>query len=148
MDIILTALSTIIGGVLIFVGGQLVAKFIIEPVYERAKLIGEIADSLIYYANLYMNPNNSPIQPFDPDKGLRDEAEKIFRRQASQLMARTHAIPCYGLVEGLRGIRARDIEQAYKELIGLANSVHQGNLEHNRARKNNIIRLLKLRIDA
>jgi hypothetical protein len=42
---------TILGGITIFVGGQILIKFIIEPFYEQSKLIGEIANSLIYYAN-------------------------------------------------------------------------------------------------
>ena len=62
-------------------------------------------------------------------------------------MARTHAIPCYPLAECLRGIPAKDAEKAHGELIGLSNSVHHGKVEFNRIRRNNIVKLLKLRID-
>src|SRR5688572_8306196 len=51
LKIILTSSLTILGGIIVFVAGQVVTKFIIEPLYEQSKLIGEIANSLTYYAN-------------------------------------------------------------------------------------------------
>ncbi len=55
----LTASITILGGFIVFVLGQIVVKFFIEPIHEQSKTIGEIAYSLIFYANLYSNPGNS-----------------------------------------------------------------------------------------
>jgi hypothetical protein len=47
----LQAALTVLGGVFVFVVGQVIVKFFIEPFQERAKLLGEIAGSLIYYTN-------------------------------------------------------------------------------------------------
>jgi hypothetical protein len=42
----------------------------------------------VIYANVYCNPGSG-----EPEK--MDEASKVLRQQASQLEARTHAIPWY-----------------------------------------------------
>ena len=141
--ILLTSSLTVISGVLVFTVGQVIVRFVIEPLQERAKLVGQIADSLIYYANVYSNPN----QTTGPEA---EEAKRILRQHASQLLSKTHAIPCYCLVEGLGGIRASCIEKASKELIGLSNSV-SGDArvaDHNYQRRKNITKLLRLRIEA
>ena len=49
LKIVLTSSRTILGGIVVFVVGQVITKFVIEPMHERSKLIGEIANSLIYY---------------------------------------------------------------------------------------------------
>ena len=41
---------TLLVGILVFVGGQLVGKFLIEPLHEQRKCIGAIPDALIFYA--------------------------------------------------------------------------------------------------
>ena len=49
--ILLTSALTILGGIIIFAAGQALVKFIIEPLHDQSNLIGEIADSLVFYAN-------------------------------------------------------------------------------------------------
>lgn len=41
-DALLTSSLTILGGVVVFSLSQIVQKFLIEPVHEQAKVIGEI----------------------------------------------------------------------------------------------------------
>lgn len=48
--------TTVVSGTLVFVVGQIILKFIIEPIHKQKEIIGEIADALIYYANLYTHP--------------------------------------------------------------------------------------------
>lgn len=38
--ILLTSSLTVLGGVLVFVTGQLIVKFLIEPIHELKKIIG------------------------------------------------------------------------------------------------------------
>lgn len=40
--LVLTASVTIIGGVIVFVMGQIVSKFFIDPIQDLKKLLGEI----------------------------------------------------------------------------------------------------------
>ena len=60
--IALTALFGI--GVVVF--GQAFSKFLIEPIYERRKVIGNIADALMFYAPLISHPG-------DPDSDIEKE---------------------------------------------------------------------------
>src|SRR5688500_11232023 len=52
MSELLKIALTAVGGVTVFVIGQLVAKFLIEPIHEQKKLIGEIAGTIIFYSNV------------------------------------------------------------------------------------------------
>ena len=54
--IILTSSITIISGILIFVIGDFLKSLFVEPIHILRGLIGEIADSLVYHANIYSNP--------------------------------------------------------------------------------------------
>ena len=115
----LTAFGTVVSGAVIFVFGQLVGKFFIEPIHEQSKLIGEIANSLIIYADLYANPGTGRPEAMD-------EAATVFRQQASQLRVTSRSIPWYGLWVFLRFVPKRvNIIEASRNLIGLSNSIHQ-----------------------
>ncbi len=116
----LAAIITIAGGVIVYTLGHLCVALIVEPIHRLRSLIGEIADSLIFYANLYSNPELNTIDNLH----LYDEASETLRRHASQLRARAHAIPGYRLWASMRLVREkREIEDASVELIGLSNSV-------------------------
>ena len=56
--IILTSSLTVMGGVIVLVVGQIVVKFLLEPFQNHRKLIGEIANSLILYANVGPSAQN------------------------------------------------------------------------------------------
>lgn len=43
---------TILSGTAVYVIGQIISKFIIIPIYKQKEVVGEIADSLIYYRNI------------------------------------------------------------------------------------------------
>ncbi len=53
---ILTAVLTIIGGIIIFVVGQFVEKFFITPLEGFRRTLGEISFNMVYFANIYMSP--------------------------------------------------------------------------------------------
>ena len=54
--ILLTSFLTVFSGTVVFVAGQNVSRFFIEPIHEQRRLIGEIAYVLIFYAPFYAIP--------------------------------------------------------------------------------------------
>lgn len=112
-----TASVTIIGGVVVLVFGQLTIKFFIEPIHDQAKLLGEIAHSLTYYANVYGNADLL-------DEDIPKETSKKLRQQASELRASAWTIRWYWLWQGLGLVpKKNNVLKASENLIGLSNSV-------------------------
>ena len=101
-------------------GGDLLRALFVVPIRRLRRLIGEITDSLVLYANVYCSPGFTP-------KAKSDEASEVLRQQAYQLRKSTYEIPWYPLWERLKIVRKRtEIEEASEELMGLAKSVHGG----------------------
>lgn len=130
------AFITVITGILVFVIGQIIVKFFIEPANDQSKLIGEIFFGLTYYRNIYANPGNARDE-------ILDKASDAFRKYGSQLKGTTNAIRSYKLWEtlGLIPIRA-NIDEAVGNLIRIANSIYlpygetKGDIEAGRSNKN------------
>jgi hypothetical protein len=123
---LVTACFTATGGVLILVLGQIALRFFVEPIHKQAEIIGEIADSLTYYANI-----GSPISPNEEmrQEELSEvkEAIKNTRRQASQLRATAWTIKWYGLWHLLGLVPSRqDVLDASSAMIGFSNSIRAG----------------------
>jgi hypothetical protein len=138
IQIILTSALSIIGGIALLVFGEIFTRFIIEPIYEQKKLISEIAEALIFHSNLYLNPGVSI-------KEDQDKAQDILRQKASLLRAKTYAIPWYDVFASLRLVRNHSqIEEASRNLIGLSNSIHQGDPFVNKERRGKIKSALNL----
>lgn len=114
--ILITASSTLIGGVTIFTTGRIIEKFYIEPIHNFRSTVGEIAFSLIYYANIYSNASIG-------DPKIANEALDTLRKLASDLSSKSNSIPCYYLFSLLRIVpRLSDSKTACSNLIGLSNS--------------------------
>jgi hypothetical protein len=115
--ILWTAATTIFGGVVIFVFGQVTSRFLIEPWYEQRKVIGLIAESLLNYA--YLFADSGGVQP-----EIAVESANRLRQLSSELMARTAAIPGYGVLAALGVVCPwRDIVAATRGLVGLSNTL-------------------------
>jgi len=130
-SIFLTSSLTICGGVLVVVLGQVFIRFFLDPITDLRKLIGEIADNLVYYGNVYSNPGMAK-------KDVIDKARIAFRQNASVLTSRAHALPLYPLFSILRVVPRRShISEASGNLIGLSNSLVQGDplINHDRDRQ-------------
>jgi hypothetical protein len=54
--IVLTACFTLAGGVLLLVFTQIITRFVVDPLLDFRRLLGEIAYTLILYANFLFNP--------------------------------------------------------------------------------------------
>lgn len=125
LDALLTSALTILGGVLVFSLSQIVLKFLVEPVYEQAKTIGEILFGLVYYADHYANPNTGRTEAMT-------ETSDTFRRYASRLEGTTYAVRWYRLFESIRLAPNRErVNEAVSYLIRISNSIHTGNGREN-----------------
>lgn len=117
--IVLTSSFTLIGGVVLLVVGDVLKRFVIEPIYRFALIRGKIANDLVVYADVIANPG------MDTSDRL-GKAQKVLRRDSAQLYARASAIPWYRVWRGLRLLpKQKDIELACSLLIELSNSVHR-----------------------
>lgn len=131
----MTVFFTIFSGVCVFVIGQIVMKFVIDPFHAQRETIGKVVDFLILYANVFTNPG-IPIQAGIPDEEWEDarraqlnETKHIARALASEIMVRTQAVPLYGLLERLGwAVKRSNIRSAQKSLFFISNALFdQGN---------------------
>ena len=137
-NIICTSISTIIGGVTILVLGQIITRLFIDPLIELRKIIGEVAETMIYHANIYSNPGAGR-------KERREETQQILRQKASLLSVRADALLCYNYFSCIKIIPTRkQVKEAYKNLIGISNSVDNGNPEEILIMKKSIQKALNL----
>ncbi|RLI83991.1 hypothetical protein DRP07_02495 [Archaeoglobales archaeon] len=137
--IVLTSALTILGGIFVYTTGQIISKFFIEPIHDQSRCIGDISDSLIFYANQFSNPGVGK-----PEK--MDETQKVLRQRASQLTSKTHVINCYKLFELLGIVPKRSaVIEASRSLIKLSNSVHEGDGAKNDELREKIENLLNIR---
>lgn len=138
-QIILTSIITITGGVSIFCFGQIILKFFIEPIQDLDQCRGKTCDILIFYRNIYLNPNSVSEEKMK-------EISKELRRLAVMLLAKKSMIRGYNFFEKINIITTQEnILIAHKNLIGLANSIQkiepievQGTIKENRKMEKNI----------
>lgn len=138
IESVLAAILTVLIGVTVYVLGQIASKFFIEPVHELSQIIGEIGDSLIFYANVYTNTAT-------PDK--HREANKILRQQTCTLKAREQTVRWYSLFSCLGFIPSREnVNEAHSELIGVSNLTPEDSSDcpTNQNKIDNVKKLLKL----
>ena len=155
--IILTSSLTVCGGVIALVAGQVLIKFLIEPFQNYTKLVSEIADSLVLFANVGPGLQEhylSRLEELDsekiknPQKELTqqrlkeiiienfkriDEAKQTFRQQASKLMGATNLIPLYNFWAVFGFVpKRKNIIVASSNLIGLSNSTSKDGFDDRR----------------
>ena len=140
MEEVLTASITVVVGVVVFVAGQIVVRFMIDPVHEQKKHVGLIADALIFYADIYSNPG-----VIDAEEVVK-EASATLRSLAGQLMAKSNGVPLYWLLGALWLVPKWDsVLVARRELIGLSHSLVRGDPAQNSKSRERIERELGIR---
>lgn len=117
LNIFMTSALTILGGVLIYVIGEIVAKFFIVPIYEQRLIISQIIDAAVFYSNR--------VNAWE----INEENEKIvneFRSLSTKLRAKTYFIPLYFLCEKYGFVLfKKDVDYIAEKLIGLSNSIYR-----------------------
>lgn len=113
----MTIFYTIIAGVSVFVLGQMVLRWIIEPVQELRKLKGEI---LFHLANDYATIQNANTVK----KEVALETGKALERLGASLLATEHLIPMYKHTKNVFNLPESDnIKFAAKRLRLMSNSM-------------------------
>ena len=117
-DNVLKLFLTVLGSIAVLTLGELIKKFAIAPIQEQKRVIGAVAASLMFYANVYSAPAGI-------DGATIDETSKALRKHASELTSTTLMIPFYFAWECLRFCPSmKNIRQAIKDLTFLSNNVH------------------------
>lgn len=130
---------TAFGGICVFVLGQILSKFFIEPIYEQKKLIGQIAHFLTFYAGQISSPGKDNID------GIRTKASDQFRQLSCELKAKTYSIPLYRLWSFIGFIIKKErIQECHAALIFISNSLFNGKSKENRDKIDEIKTILKL----
>jgi len=142
--ILWTSASTILGGVIVFVSGQLLSKFLIEPIQELRKAIGEVRFNLAYYAAII----HSPISR---DKERSDKAYDAIMRNSCDLLTKADAIPFYRFLPRRFDLPNENIDRAAVDLRALTTYLHEtgekaaSHIEEVNRRVESIQRQLQLR---
>lgn len=116
-----TAAFTIFGGVLVYVIGQLLSKFLIDPTNELKKVIGQVRFDLAFHAPTIHTP-------IARTQERSDEAYEALLKSSCELLAKVNAIPFYGLVSCISfGFlpAKKCIRDAATQLRGLSTYVHE-----------------------
>ena len=112
--------STVVSGTLVFVVGQIVLKFFIEPIHKQKEVIGEIADALCYYREFCVNLKKEN-EPIEISKERKDVGKKL-KKLRSQLISKTYIIPYYKIFAIFKiVVKEQNIGKAEKELSILSN---------------------------
>jgi len=113
-------LLTAILGVLVFVAGQAILRFVVEPVQEQKRLIGEVTHALLFYAN--RGPIGVELGSY-PAEHLY-EASAHLRDLAGRLRASVFYVPFYDSLARLGVVPTKeDALEAAAQLVGWSNSV-------------------------
>lgn len=133
--IFLTSGLTIIGGVIVFVVGQLVNEYFIKPYFRYKSVISEIDEELTFYSNIYGNAGQFCID----HKDICLPASDRLRRLACDFSSSFYQlILC-------KNITASEKDKVMGNLIFLSNSLwRQDNIEHNLNKSEEIRKILKL----
>lgn len=124
-----TPILTAIAGVGVFVLGQYVQRFILEPIQEQRRIKGEVAYNLTFLGNI---SNYSTMRRQADQMGVSlvdvttpDEAAKTLRGLASRLRSSLETIPFYGTLERWKWVIPYEAGlKAIDGLTGWCNSVH------------------------
>jgi hypothetical protein len=137
-----TAALTAVFGVAVFVAGQTVQRFVLEPVQEQRKILGEIAHAVLMYGNVDhvadIRARNLPVSwSVEPEQVVRD-----VRGLAARLQATLYLIPAYQFLAFLHIVPPkRQILEAIKGLTGWSNSIYSGGAT---LARDGVVRALKI----
>ena|SRR2546425_10664471 len=140
--IILTACITLIGGVALLVVTQVFTRFVVDPLVDFRRLLGEVAYTLILNSNLLYNPNATA------NTSEFQEARRQCRALASRLHAFSAAVPLYDALARIGLVPARKhVYDAAAQLIGLSNTTatHPSSVVDQHYQR--ISKLLRIRVD-
>jgi hypothetical protein len=158
---------TALGGIIVFVLGQIVLKLFIEPIQEQKKVISDVVYAVIHHSHLYLfsdafrnafevrrstslnsdqdrvtNPelfNETYQYLFDRTK----EGSDKLRELSAQIHRAIQLIPCYRMLELFRVVHKRDkLLKVAEKLVEWSNNPTR---ENSIVCQNEIIKLLNVK---
>lgn len=130
---------TVVSGTLVFVLGQILQRFILEPIQGYKKTVGKIDNKLKFYSNILTNTG------FNDD--LLAKVTDIIRNLSCEIEADYKQIPLNWLLSKLKVVESKkDLAKVTQGLIFLSNA---GGRDDSRIEKcderiNEIRRLLRI----
>ena len=113
----MTLFSTIVAGVTVFVLGQILLKWVIEPIQQLREVISEI---IYHFANDYSIIQNAHIT----DKEVALSVCKELERLGAKLLSKQHLIPFYAKIHKfLRLPEENNLFKASKKLSLISKSM-------------------------
>lgn len=110
-----------LGAIAVYVIGQLLSKFFIEPLHELRKTVGEVRFTLAFHAPTIHTPIGRTMEK-------SNAAQEALMKSSCDLVAKLHAIPLYELTRLLAFCALpsrKSVEQAAVQLRGLSTYVHE-----------------------
>ena len=110
-----------LGGVAVYVVGQVLSKFFIEPLYEFRKTLGEVRFNLAFHAAAIHTPTGRTSD-------TSNAAAEALMKNSCDLIAKLQAVPLYGLTRliSFGALPSRKaIEQASVQLRVLSTYTHE-----------------------
>jgi hypothetical protein len=122
-----TAALTAVFGVVVFVAGQSIQRFVLDPIQEQRKTVGEVAHAVLMFGNVN---NVAAIRAAGNPVAWAAEPEQVVREVralAARLQSSLYIIPLYKVFATLRVVPERDrILRAIQHLTGWSNSIYSG----------------------
>lgn len=112
-------LIAVISGVLTFIVGQIVIRFVLEPWQEQKRVIGKIIHAQIFYDNAL--PSLLDAESKEQQETITN-AKKEFRQLSGELLAVTNTIPFYPKA---KAIEAAKLLLDVSEKLGSAHNATQ-----------------------
>ena len=109
------------GAISVYIVGQLLTKFFIEPLHELQKTVGEVRFNLAFHAPTIHTPIGRTSE-------TSNAAQEALMKSSCDLIAKVHTIPIYALTRffAFSALPSRkSVEQAAVHLRGLSTYVHQ-----------------------
>lgn len=124
------AVVTAVLAVLVFVLTQSFLVLVLEPVREQRRLIGEVANALLFYANTMPVESTEwggRVYTVGSEREELDEARNALRGLAGRLRGSLWSIPFYDAL-ALAGFvpKLADVLEASNHLVGWSNSLGRG----------------------
>jgi len=139
---VFTASLTLFGGVLLLVVTQIFTRFVVDPLVDFRRLLGEVAYTLIFNANFLCNPATTANTP------QLSDATKQCRALASRLHAVSAAVPLYDFLAGIGLVPPlSDVYAAAGHLIGLSNTTAITTPDDVKQHYESIGKLLRIRVE-
>jgi len=140
--IVLTASLTLAGGVILLTFTQILTRFVVDPLLDFRRLLGQVSHDLIFYAHFLHNPSVMASHP------EFQEATRACRTLASRLRSFSAAVPLYSQLASIHLVPPlRDVYDASAELIGLYNTTSSHPVTVVIQHYERISRLLRIRVD-